>query len=46
MHTQSIHCAVLNNMNNGFLVVWFGHGFINCLASDVLLCPLDKVLIT
>ena len=46
LHTwvELIHCAV---SNYGFLVVrfgsvrfgLFGHGFINCLASDLLLCP-------
>ena len=26
-------------------LVWFGRGFINCLASDLLLCPFHKELI-
>ena len=28
-----------------FGLVWFGHGFIKCLASDLLLCPFHKELI-
>ena len=27
-----------------FNLVWFGHGFINCLASDLLFCPFHKKL--
>ena len=41
-------CAVSNN--GQVLVVfdhavWLSHGFINCLASDLLLCPFHKKLI-
>ena len=28
-----------------FGLVWSGHGFINCLASALLLCPFHKELI-
>ena len=26
-------------------LVWFGHAFINCLASDLLLCPFHRELV-
>ena len=35
--TLYIQCAV---SNYAFRLVWFGHGFINCFALDLLLCPL------